>query len=214
MQAVNEKVFSDTINMLLKVLECANGKETRMTIAIEIFRVVNENLEILLYDNPKKWTNFAATVYNKTTEFKEDKERKYYDDVNPYLVAIFVNHYMESREFTASFLKNVEDPIMFTKQPVVKALENIKQEDSVTKRPRRNIPVVDYTGMDTLEPCDEYDGITDIWYDENKDSDYNPEEDDEEEFKKKMPFVTVREKRENKQVSIMKLRGREIVRLF
>jgi hypothetical protein len=94
-----------------------------------------------------------------------------------------------------------------------KNIEEIEQEEmmragKVFKRPRRNIPLVDYTGMDTIEPYDEYDYITDIWYDETVwyDSDYNSEEDeddeddedyddeeqDEELFKKKMQHVTVR----------------------
>jgi hypothetical protein len=48
-----------------------------------------------------------------------------------------------------------------------------------TKRHRN---VVDYTGMDTIEPECEYDGITDIWYDESVwyDSDYVPEDDEDE----------------------------------
>lgn len=51
-------------------------------------------------------------------------------------------------------------------------------------RPKRNIPRVDYTGMDTIEPESKFDGMTDIWYDESIhfDDDYIPndeEEDDE-----------------------------------
>lgn len=34
-----------------------------------------------------------------------------------------------------------------------------------TLRPRRNIKRINYSGMDTIEPESEYDGITDIWYD-------------------------------------------------
>ena len=43
------------------------------------------------------------------------------------------------------------------------------------KKPRR-CPVVIYTGMDTIEPYCEYDGITDIWYDESisYDANYDP----------------------------------------
>jgi hypothetical protein len=42
----------------------------------------------------------------------------------------------------------------------------------------RNLPRVDYTGMDTIEPKSEYD-ITDIWYDLSifEDPDYVPDED-------------------------------------
>ena len=53
---------------------------------------------------------------------------------------------------------------------------------NTSSRPKRNIPVVDYTGMDTIEPESEHDGITNIWYDNSihYDSDYEFEEDDDE----------------------------------
>ena len=57
----------------------------------------------------------------------------------------------------------------------------IEGEEEESERPRRNIPIVDYTGMDSVEPEDEFDGITDIWFDHSidYDPDYVPEEDDE-----------------------------------
>jgi hypothetical protein len=56
--------------------------------------------------------------------------------------------------------------------------------NNVVGRPKRNIPRVDYTGMDTIEPESENDGITNIWYDNSihYDDDYvndNVEDDDE-----------------------------------
>jgi hypothetical protein len=41
----------------------------------------------------------------------------------------------------------------------------------------RNLPRVDYTGMDTVEPESEFDGITDIWADTtiDEDPDFVPE---------------------------------------
>jgi hypothetical protein len=49
----------------------------------------------------------------------------------------------------------------------------------ITRRyPKRNIVRVDYTGMDTIEPYGEDDGITNIWADETirEDPDYVPYE--------------------------------------
>lgn len=40
-------------------------------------------------------------------------------------------------------------------------------------RPRRNIPKVDYTGMDSIEPEGKFDGVTNIWYDAS--IDYDPD---------------------------------------
>ena len=45
------------------------------------------------------------------------------------------------------------------------------------RRTRRKYKKVDYTGMDTIEPLNEYDGLTNIWADETiySDPDYIPE---------------------------------------
>ena len=45
------------------------------------------------------------------------------------------------------------------------------------RRTPRNYTEIDYTGMDTIEPLDEYDYITDIWADQTiyEDPDYTPE---------------------------------------
>jgi hypothetical protein len=49
--------------------------------------------------------------------------------------------------------------------------------------PKRSIKPVDYTGMDTIEPEDKYDGITNIWADQTIywDSDYLDEDETEDE---------------------------------
>lgn len=48
------------------------------------------------------------------------------------------------------------------------------------RRTPRNYTEIDYTGMDTIEPFDEYDYITNIWADQTiyEDPDYIPEEED------------------------------------
>jgi hypothetical protein len=62
--------------------------------------------------------------------------------------------------------------------------DEVVEFNNVVGRPKRNIPRVDYTGMDTIEPESENDGITNIWYDNSihYDDDYvndNVEDDDE-----------------------------------
>lgn len=76
-----------------------------------------------------------------------------------------------------------------------------------SQRPRRNIPRVDYTGMDSIEPENEFDGITNIWADETieEDPDYvfeedqDDEEDDDECLQKVKPELSTEEKSELKQ---------------
>lgn len=226
--SVEEYRFNLCIRELLDDISIAEGKKNKMIISTKIYRQINNRLENILLCDQDCWTKFAATVYNKTTEFNEQVKMNEYDEVDKNVVENFKKEYMKAREFIASFLKDVNNPTILNNDHVAEALKNIKKEEAESsKRPRRNIPVVDYTGMYTIEPYDEYDGITNIWDDDTVwyDSDYNPEDDDAEEdddeedddeeddekFKRKMPFVAVREK---KQVSIMKLRGREIVRVI
>ena len=56
---------------------------------------------------------------------------------------------------------------------------NDESDDESKTRSSRN---VNYTGMDTIEPESEYDGITDIWAEQSNasDSDYEPSESDDE----------------------------------
>jgi len=68
--------------------------------------------------------------------------------------------------------------MIYVLQDVEKNIIPLLPADVLLKR-RRNF--VDYTGMDTIEPESEYDGITDIWFDLTlaEDPDYEPTEDEE-----------------------------------
>lgn len=75
---------------------------------------------------------------------------------------------------------NCDDPCDEDYKPYVHVSKTVVINSN--SRPKRNIPVVDYTGMDTIEPESKFDGMTDIWYDESIhfDSDYEFQEDDDE----------------------------------
>jgi hypothetical protein len=68
--------------------------------------------------------------------------------------------------------------LIYTLQDVEKMIISYLPSDKPAKRIRK---FVDYTGMDTVEPYDEYDGITNIWLDTKffADPDYEFEEDEE-----------------------------------
>ena len=55
-------------------------------------------------------------------------------------------------------------------------LDDEDQETMTPRRTLRNYKVINYTGMDTIEPECEFDYITDIWHDEtiHSDPDYTP----------------------------------------
>jgi hypothetical protein len=68
--------------------------------------------------------------------------------------------------------------LIYTLQDVEKMIIRYLPQEHATKRIRK---FVDYTGMDTIEPESEYDGITNIWLDTTvfSDPDYEFEEDEE-----------------------------------
>jgi hypothetical protein len=182
---VSEAEFARDIKRLLNDIVLAPCMTTKMLISLQIYNRINGEFEKLLQVNFPRWVKFAATVYNKTSEFEAQRET--YHVVGATLVATFTKSYQKARQFLSSFFKNVRATksslIDITQSPYAEMYKNIDLCDfkaTQCSRPRRNVPVVDYTGMDTIEPESKYDGITNIWYDESVfyDSDYNPDDDE------------------------------------
>jgi hypothetical protein len=172
----------NNIKSLVIGCEVAKGKTEKMIAAVKVYDLLNENLDNLLRYNPKKWIGFAATCYNKTSEFEIQRFKNLYSDVDKNLVEYHINTYMKTRKFIAAYLKNVRNtnPSLLNMhyENIVEAFKNIedietedkmRREAKVFFRPRRNITVVNYTGMDTIDQDSEHD------------SDYFPEDDDEDE---------------------------------
>ena len=112
--------------------------------------------------------NLINQIYNKGFGFIEELNDK---PENPteeeqHIINVFLNQVKE----TSALL----EPYVTVKQPIVK-------ESKPVKSTRKRLPV-DYTGMDTVEPLNEYDGITNIWADTTKytDPDYVYESDEDE----------------------------------
>ena len=179
----NEKLqnsFIANMNTLVALCEIAQGKENKMRICLEIYTKVNKELPKLIETSVAVWLGFAATLFNKTTEFIIDSETGSWCEIDKKLVEKFNIEIYKARNFVATLIKNNFD-LFSTHEQVMKAKEEIIRME--TLRPRRNIPRVNYTGMDTIEPEDEFDEITDIWFDTTieEDSDYEFEEDEEDE---------------------------------
>jgi hypothetical protein len=220
---VKETKFVTSIKNLLNACSVAPSRKEKMEIAIKIYDIINADFPSILSNNLIRWVAFATTIYNKTTEFENDRKANLYADVNSELVNKHYNTYSSARNFLRFQLSYVKKhhPILLNlnNKHVLEAITNIEQLEReqllnqaiAIARPRRNIPIVNYTGMNIIEPYDEYDGITDIWDDDTTeyDSDYEPEpdeddedeefddeeEDDDELFKKTYPYVTIRTKR-------------------
>ena len=182
--------FTSDIKVLLAQCEEADGKTEKMRIALQIMNKVNSSLLFIL-NNTKtlNWIKFAAVVYDKTCQFEKEHNTNVYDEVDVNLVSEFTESYLKAKKLTSDFFKNLRntksclndlDPFyagLYTRMDY----RDWNAEQS--KRPRRNIPLVNYRGMDTIEPDSEYDGITDIYYDNSihSDPDYIPEDEDEDE---------------------------------
>jgi hypothetical protein len=148
-----------------------------LRIVIEMLFNINEYLPELINQDPHNFKKFSKTVYNKIQELY-----KSIHNMESFLYPKTDEEYDTIR----SIVQVLED----TEKTVIQYLPTEKhlqmQEENLLPlllpNKKRNRKPVDYTGMDTIEPYDEYDAITDIWYDKSLayDSDYVPEEDEDE----------------------------------
>jgi hypothetical protein len=87
---------------------------------------------------------------------------------------------------TISFGNNLKSCIWnYIDNNIIKNFNKSKcefEEKPKLNRPQRNITRVDYTGMDMIEPLDEFDDITDIWDDLTVDKDPNYEFEEDEDY--------------------------------
>jgi len=88
---------------------------------------------------------------------------------------------------TISFSNNLKSCVWsYIDKNIIKNFNKSKyefEEKPKLNRPKRNITRVDYTGMDIIEPLDEFDDITNIWDDltvhEDPNYEFEDDEDDE-----------------------------------
>lgn len=155
-----EQEFYNNIKQLLNDNDSANCITDRMIVSIKIYDLINDKLDSILLYNPDFWAKFAASVYNKTTQFNEQYKANDFAEINKSIVQKHIKAYMVARKLTASFLKNYNNSIILQNNYIQEALENIKKEEELTnikeeikakKILRRNISIVDYTGMDTQD---------------------------------------------------------------
>jgi hypothetical protein len=138
--------FQRDIKLTMNTIEVTPSKAERMRLFTQLFDKINDKLEKLL--SIPNWIPFGAAVYNKTTHF--ESELATYKDVEPHVVAAFTKSYRKTRAFLSAFFTNVRatksNVDNITRDPYAEMYKNID-----TARPRRNVPVVDYTGMDMTD---------------------------------------------------------------
>jgi hypothetical protein len=111
-----------------------------------------------------KFINFAKEVYKKI------------DEICSSIQDILLLHYdviQDINEYNS--IKN-----MFRELHIAEKMFVTYIKDDELRKPKRS-PYVSYIGMDTIEPENEFDGITNIWFDETieEDSDYKTEDDED-----------------------------------
>ena len=172
--------FTVDVKNLLDECNLAVGRENRMRVAIKIYKTINDDLDKLMYANGGNvWIRFICTAYNKVMEFDADFQKDGYLEVDKNLLDSFKAEISETKKKIIPIIKGYNGPKFV--ELVNDTKKRINGQENM--RPRRNVPRVNYTGMDSVEPeCDD-DGITDIWADETieKDPNYEPSEDDEDE---------------------------------
>lgn len=206
--------FIAKVKKALAENESAVGKQNKMLACVNVIKYCNNELSYLIekskiYDK-NCWDKFSTAVYNKCILFeKEYIEENGWPEISREVVRNFMGEYQFAKKLVIDHIKSIninktknEDH----KQSVIAAKKAIETAEKGRYR-RRNIPVVDYTGMDTIEPESEYDGITDIWYDDSYsyDSDYKPE--DEEEEKEE-----VKEEEKNEAVNAIQPQPKKIIK--
>ena len=188
--------ISEMKELLLKPVK---GNENKMLHILEVYEKLHNNLSRLIaVDGLDSWIKFVATVYLKTSEYIRDRDLGYYFAIDKNIVEKFLGQVFLVRNFTSNIIKNYSGYVLDDNITIAK--EEIARLES--GRPRRNIPRVNYTGMDSIEADDD---VTDIWqdltiqndpdyeYEDDEDDEDDDEEDDEEEVtrrsRRKIPKV-------------------------
>jgi hypothetical protein len=105
---IHRSIFVDNQQRLLDNLHKAIGKEAKMIIALDIYKHINGNFAPLLNTLNPEFISFAATVYNKTTEFYRQLIEGIYDEISKILVDTFTKEFMTTRTFLMYNLINLK----------------------------------------------------------------------------------------------------------
>jgi hypothetical protein len=175
-------------SVMLKVKPYSSDIKTEMYNALLALRNINNNVINYLENTPNEMNLHAAVVYNKAIQFLGQFKDGCYNNVQD---GQLLNDFADELLHTINLLHNYVLSFYRIKINIDNnESANAKLEKNTTKRElptfqdvrrsRRKVQRVDYTGMDTIEPESEFDGITDIWYDLTlqEDPDYVPEQDD------------------------------------
>jgi hypothetical protein len=175
-------IFTNEIKLLLEKVDIP-GKENKIKNIIKIFELINNNFEKVLMDNPRKWVVFTCVVYCKIMEFEEQLKLEQHNTVDKKILKTLSIQLTQAKILVIKHIADMKKylyPFEMDKKCIIDAFKFIQEEQKHMnyKRPKRNIPQVDYTQY-TLLNDDEDEDYDD--YEDNKDEDYEPEDEDEDE---------------------------------
>lgn len=132
--------FKIHISGMLKKYKDMKGGDAQLIQFNSMCLFINFKFPDIMPMNLPVWNEFAATMYNKIIEFEKKLGTYEYRKLNKILVKQFYDVTSQTKNMVSYLLnvnKYVWTPLTFE------------------KRPRRNVPKVDYTGMDCIEPLND-----------------------------------------------------------
>ena len=144
----------------------------------ELYYYIYESVDSLLISDglvcTPSFQRLINIIYMKSLDFlKELDITKVTSAEENHIVNCFSQQIWETQEKLYPYVTDEQKVKVKMVRPVLKRFQSGKRKRSV----------VDYTGMDVIEPLDKYDAITNIWEDitiyEDPDYEYETDEDDE-----------------------------------
>jgi hypothetical protein len=143
----------------------------QVTSAYEIGKFLDRNLlYTFTYNKGPMWQHLPCVIYNKAVEFLDIVKTM---DVSETQKCEFTALWSKIKRRTMEIIINVDVDAYYALNNATytecyeRAITHINSENGPSMSRSGRVKLVDYTGMDTIEPTDEDDGITDIWYDES-----------------------------------------------
>lgn len=186
---INFKWFSTNIKEKIKMcddlhkLALLNLYDIRV-IKYDIIRVITDVMQFVnvylprLIEKPNI-IKFVKTVLYKSMELKKQGEM-YFQTIAGKPITSYDLKCMKSFNFAINEATKCATLLLSNTTDVKQYCNFIGKKPNAENVTKRNRKIVDFTGMDTIEPESEYDGITDIWADNTiyTDPDYYPSEDE------------------------------------
>jgi len=126
--------FISKLRKLIDICDTAQGKENKMCIALLVYQNINRDLPVLIEKYSREfWIKFAATVFNKTTEFLYDAKEGNWINLDKSLVEEFNTELHKTRNFIVPLIKKFSGVSKF-EYCIIKAKEDIAKMEKLTTR--------------------------------------------------------------------------------